>query len=62
MAESVLSECYIRVRRAQDLLPTCTGSVEREVLGVGSIPVAKLSFCQNLKTFAFDCTNMNIVW
>ena len=32
------------------LLPT--GSEEREVLGVGSIPVAILPFCQDMKTIA----------
>ena len=32
------------------LLPT--GSEEREVLGVGSIPVAILSYCQDMKTIA----------
>ena len=32
------------------LLPT--GSVEREVLGVGSIPVAILPSCQDMKTIA----------
>ena len=37
------------------LLPT--GSVGREVLGVGNIPGAMLS----LKTFAFDGTNINKV-
>ena len=38
------------------LLPT--GSEEREVLGVGSIPVAILPSCQDMKTIAI---NMNIV-
>ena len=33
-----------------DLLPI--GSEERGVLGVGSIPVAILPSCQNVKTFA----------
>ena len=33
-----------------DLLPT--GSKERGVLGVGSIPVAIHSSCQDMKTFA----------
>ena len=33
-----------------NLLPT--GSEEREVLGVGSIPVAILPSCQDLKTIA----------
>ena len=32
--------------------PLLTGSEEREVLGVGSIPVAILPSCQNMKTFA----------
>ena len=32
------------------LLPT--GSEEREVLGVGSIPVAILPSCQDMKTIA----------
>ena len=33
-----------------NLLPS--GSEEREVLGVGSIPVAILPFCQDMKTIA----------
>ena len=33
-----------------NLLPT--GSEEREVLGVGSIPVAILPSCQDMKTIA----------
>ena len=42
------------------LLPT--GSEEREVLGVGSIPVAKLSSCQGMNDIALQCININIVW
>ena len=41
------------------LLPT--GSEEREVLGVGSIPVAILPSCQYMKILHFNCTDMNIV-
>ena len=37
-----------RWARVGDLLPT--GSEEREVLGVGSIPVAILPSCQDMKT------------
>ena len=42
-----------------DLLPT--GSEEREVLGVGCIPVAILSSCQDMKTIALQCREINIV-
>ena len=35
---------------AASILPT--GSEEREVLGLGSIPVAILPSCQNMKTIA----------
>ena len=41
------------------LLPT--GSEERGVLGVGSIPVAILPSCQNMKIIALQLHNMNIV-
>ena len=41
------------------LLPT--GSVESEVLGVGSIPVAILPSCHNLKISALQLNNMNKV-
>ena len=41
------------------LLPT--GSEEREVLGVGSIPVAILPSCQYTKILHFNCTDMNMV-
>ena len=41
------------------LLPT--GSEEREVLGVGSIPVTILQSCQNMKMIALQLHNMNIV-
>ena len=41
------------------LLPT--GSEEREVLGVGTIPVTILPSCQDMKTFHYNCTDMNIV-
>ena len=40
------------------LLPT--GSEEREVLWVGSIPVAILSSCQNMNIVALQLHNMNI--
>ena len=40
------------------LLPT--GSEEREVLGVGSIPVAILPSCQYMKILHYNCTDMNI--
>ena len=40
------------------LLPT--GSDEREVLGVGSIPVAILPSCQYMKILHYNCTGMNI--
>ena len=42
------------------LLPT--GSEEREVLGVASIPVAILPSCQDRKSIALSCRDMNIVW
>ena len=41
------------------LLPT--GSEEREVLGVGSIPVAILPSRQDMKTIALQCREINIV-
>ena len=41
------------------LLPT--GSEERELLGAGSIPVAILPSCQDMKTIALKFINMNIV-
>ena len=41
------------------LLPT--GGEEREVLGVGSIPVAILPSCQDMKTIALYCKEINIV-
>ena len=42
-----------------NLLPT--GSEEREVLGVGSIPVAILPSCQNMKIIALQLHNINMV-
>ena len=44
---------------ADDLLPT--ESEEREVLGVGSIPVAILPCCQDMTTIALSCRKINIV-
>ena len=41
------------------LLPT--GSEEGEVLGVGSIPVAILPSCQNMRIITSQLHNMNIV-
>ena len=41
------------------LLPT--GSEEREVLGVGSIPVAILPSGQYMKMLHHNCIDMNIV-
>ena len=41
------------------LLPT--GSEERGVLRVGSIPVAILPSCQNMKLLHQSCKEMNIV-
>ena len=41
------------------LLPT--GSEEREVLEVGSIHVALLPSCHNIKIIALQLDNMNIV-
>ena len=40
------------------LLPP--GSEERKVLGVGSIPVAVLPSCQNMKIIASQLHRMNI--
>ena len=37
-------------------------SEEKEVLGVGSIPVAILPSCQNMKVIALQLHNINIVW
>ena len=42
------------------LLPT--GSKDREVLGVGSIPVAILPSCQCMTLLHHNCIDMNIVW
>ena len=41
------------------LLPT--GSEERKVLEVGSIPVAKLPSCHYFKILHYNCTDINIV-
>ena len=41
------------------LLPT--RSEERELLRVGSIPVAILPSCQYMKMLHYNCTGMNIV-
>ena len=41
------------------LLPT--GSEEREILWVGSIPVAILISCQDMKILHYNCIHMNIV-
>ena len=50
---------YIHVSLYIYLLPT--GSEEREVLGVGSIPVAILPSCQYMKILRYKCTDINIV-
>ena len=44
---------------SRELLPT--GSEERGVLGVGSIPVAILPSCQYMKILHFNYPDMNIV-
>ena len=41
------------------LLPT--GSKERGVLGVGSIPAAILPSCQYMQILHYNCTDMNLV-
>ena len=41
------------------LMPT--GNEEKEVLGVGSIPVAILPSCQDVKTIALECREIYIV-
>ena len=41
------------------LLPT--GSEEREVLGVGSIPIAIFPSCQYIQTLHHSCIDINIV-
>ena len=48
-----------KVLRYLNLLPT--GSEEREVLGVGSIPVAILPPCQYMTILHHVCIDMNIV-
>ena len=48
-----------RPQRSLDLLPT--GSEEREVLQVGSIPVAIFPSCLYMKILHYDCTDMNRV-
>ena len=45
----VIVSCRFKLKKAH-LLPT--GSEEREVLGVGSTPVAILTSCQDMKTIA----------
>ena len=45
--------------RSLPLLPT--GSEEKEVLGVGSIPVAILPSCQYIKMLHHNCIDMDIV-
>ena len=39
-----------------------TRSEEREVLGIGSIPVEILPSCQYMKILHYNCTDMNMVW
>ena len=39
-----------------------TGSEEREVLGVGSIPVAILPSCQDMKTFTLYLHKHEYSW
>ena len=36
--------------------------VGREVLGVGSIPIAILPSCEDMKILHYNCININIVW
>ena len=50
-------ELYAVVYDARHLLPT--GCEEREVLVVGSIPVAILPFCQYMKVFHYNCIDVN---
>ena len=38
------------------------GSEKWEILGVGSIPVAKLPCSQHMKVIALELHNMNVVW
>ena len=38
-----------------------TGSEKREVLGVGSIPMAIFPSCQDMKMLHQNCIDMNIV-
>ena len=44
------SSFEVMLPRKISLLPT--GNEEREVLGVGNIPVSILPFCQDMKTIA----------
>ena len=46
----ICTVCLVMGLRFYALLPT--GSEEREVLGVGNIPVAILPSCQDMKTIA----------
>ena len=46
-------------RVTNDLKPT--RSEQREVFGVESIPVAILPSCQDMKTIALQCREINIV-
>ena len=38
-----------------------TGSEERELLGIGSLPVATLPSCQHMKNIASNCIDANMV-
>ena len=52
------NQCRVTIAEGV-LLPT--GSEEREVLGFGSIPVAILPSCQDMKTIALQRKEINIV-
>ena len=67
MCRDLLLNCYLDPHvpvstpaksKMEALLPT--GSEEREVLGIGSIPVAILPSCHDMRMITLQLHNMNI--
>ena len=58
-ARDTFSQICRKRDKPVNLLPT--GSEERRVLGVGSIPVTILPSCQYMKILYYNCTDKNIV-
>ena len=59
LSTTQLNSTQLSSSAARHLLPT--GSEEREVLGVGSIPVPILPSCQYMKMLYHNCIDINIV-